>query len=53
MTSRGVDQSEFAQIAEFIDRGVAITQKVKGEAGPKVQDFKDWLAKNGDQHPDI
>ncbi|CAK61092.1 unnamed protein product (macronuclear) [Paramecium tetraurelia] len=53
MTSRGVNQDEFAQIADFIDRGVAIAQKVKGEAGPKVQDFKDWLAKNGDQHPDI
>lgn len=53
MTSRGVKADEFRTIIEFIDRGTQLALKIKSEAGPKISDFKEYLAKNGDSHPDI
>lgn len=53
MTSRGVSSDEFASIVEFVDRGTQLAKKLKDETGPKLTDFKDFLAKNGDQIPEL
>lgn len=53
MTSRGVTSDEFASIVEFIDKGTNLALKLKSEAGPKLSDFREYLAKNGENHPDI
>ncbi|KAI9101197.1 serine hydroxymethyltransferase [Phlyctochytrium arcticum] len=44
MTSRGLKESDFAQIAEFIHRGVEITRDfTKTVTGKKLSDFKNTL----------
>jgi glycine hydroxymethyltransferase len=53
MTTRGCKEKEFAQIVEFIDRGVGIAKKIKGEVGTKLSDYKHWLEQNAGSHSDI
>ena len=43
LTSRGFTESDFEQVAEFVNRAVQIAQKVTAEAGPKRKDFMDKL----------
>ncbi|KNC97322.1 uncharacterized protein SPPG_07251 [Spizellomyces punctatus DAOM BR117] len=44
MTSRGLQEKDFAQIAKFIHRGVEITRELNaGVSGKKLKDFKDSL----------
>jgi len=46
LTSRGFMEADFVQVAEFLDRGVQITQKLKGEApGKKLSDFNGFVNK--------
>merc|ERR1711972_851786 len=40
LTTRGFDEADFKQVAEFVDRGVKITQDIKAEVGPKLKDFR-------------
>jgi Glycine/serine hydroxymethyltransferase len=47
MTTRGMTEKDFEEIANFIDRGVELTKQIKEECGgPKIADFKNWLKKN-------
>lgn len=34
-----------AQVAAFVDEAAAITLDIKAKCGPKLKDFKDYLAK--------
>ena len=43
LTSRGFTESDFEQVAEYVNRAVQIAQKVTAEAGPKRKDFMDKL----------
>jgi len=46
MTSRGLNDKDFNEIVNFIDRSVIIANNVKKEAGKRVADFKAWIKKN-------
>ncbi|KAJ3151022.1 hypothetical protein HDU89_002233 [Geranomyces variabilis] len=55
MTSRGLKEADFAQIAEFLHRGVELTRKVAANVpggGKKLKDFKDHLAE-GESVPEL
>jgi len=45
LTSRGFVESDFEQVAAFVDRAVTLTSEIaaKGHAGPKLRDFKQYL----------
>jgi len=46
MTSRGLVEKDFEQIVEFIDRGVKIAKRIKGECGgTKLADYKEYVNK--------
>jgi len=46
MTSRGLVEKDFEKIVEFIDRGVKIAKRIKGECGgPKLVDYKEYINK--------
>lgn len=54
MTTRGLVEKDFVEVANFIDRGIDLVKVVKDECGgSKVSDFKAWLKKNGTQDPRI
>ncbi|KAF9979315.1 glycine hydroxymethyltransferase shm1 [Actinomortierella ambigua] len=45
MTSRGLSEKDFEQVAGFIDRAVQIAKDANSKApGKKVKDFKDYVA---------
>ncbi|KAF9106414.1 glycine hydroxymethyltransferase shm1 [Mortierella sp. GBA35] len=53
MTSRGLDEKDFEQVASFIDRAVVIAKEANGKAGgKKVKDFKEYVA-DGKHIPEI
>lgn len=53
MTSRGLDEKDFAQVAGFIDRAVKIAKEANTKAaGKKVKDFKEYVA-DGSHIPEI
>jgi hypothetical protein len=53
MTTRGLKESDFETVAEFVDRAVAITLDIKKTvAGTKLKDFKDAVAE-GDAFPQV
>ncbi|KAI5850608.1 serine hydroxymethyltransferase [Tricharina praecox] len=54
MTTRGLDEEDFAQVAEFLGRGVEIARSLDSKFGPK-QTLKDYLKKLGDgtDYPEI
>ena len=45
LTSRGFTAADFDQVADFVDRGVAIAADIKksGKAGTKVKEFRDFV----------
>eukprot|EP00887_Chlorella_sp_A99_P008197 scaffold12.g8197.t1 len=43
LTSRGFVETDFNKVAEFVDRGVQITQQLKQQTGPKLKDFREYL----------
>ncbi|RIA91723.1 serine hydroxymethyltransferase-domain-containing protein [Glomus cerebriforme] len=52
MTTRGLNESDFEKIAEFIDRGVKLTIDIKEKVtGSKLQDFKAYLGDSGSNEP--
>ncbi|KAG0332067.1 glycine hydroxymethyltransferase shm1 [Podila humilis] len=53
MTSRGLDEKDFAQVAGFIDRAVQIAKDANSKVGSKkVKDFKEYVA-DGKNIPEI
>ncbi|KAI8114444.1 hypothetical protein M9434_002568 [Picochlorum sp. BPE23] len=48
LTSRGFVEADFEQVAEFVDRAVGIAASIKKETGPKLKDFREYLAENED-----
>eukprot|EP00179_Madagascaria_erythrocladioides_P007223 CAMPEP_0198314204 /NCGR_PEP_ID=MMETSP1450-20131203/4936_1 /TAXON_ID=753684 ORGANISM="Madagascaria erythrocladiodes, Strain CCMP3234" /NCGR_SAMPLE_ID=MMETSP1450 /ASSEMBLY_ACC=CAM_ASM_001115 /LENGTH=499 /DNA_ID=CAMNT_0044017245 /DNA_START=32 /DNA_END=1531 /DNA_ORIENTATION=- len=40
MTTRGLTETDFDSVAEFLDRGIKIAKKLKQESGPKMADFR-------------
>jgi glycine hydroxymethyltransferase len=53
LTSRGFKEQDFAQVAEFFDRAVAIAAHVKKDTGGKIKDFKAALEKGPDRYPEL
>jgi len=43
LTSRGFVESDFEQVAEFVDRAVMITSEIKAKTGPKLKDFRAYV----------
>lgn len=43
LTSRGFVESDFEQVAEFVDRAVQITSEIKAKTGPKLKDFRAYV----------
>jgi glycine hydroxymethyltransferase len=48
MTSRGLKEKDFEQIAEFLDRAVKITLKIQKEHGKLLKDFNKGVENNKD-----
>lgn len=46
MTSRGLLEEDFEQIAEFLHRAVTITLKIQTEHGKPLKDFNKGLVNN-------
>ncbi|GBF93403.1 serine hydroxymethyltransferase [Raphidocelis subcapitata] len=46
LTSRGFVERDFEKVAEFVDRAVNIAVALKSKTGPKLKDFRDYLAAN-------
>ncbi|KAI9593242.1 serine hydroxymethyltransferase-domain-containing protein [Syncephalis fuscata] len=54
MTSRGLNEDDFAEVANLIDRAVQITQTISKQAtGTKLKDFKEKLGDDVAQWPDL
>lgn len=53
MTSRGLVESDFEQVVEFIDRGVKLTASIKEKSGPKLADFKQYVNQNAGNIPEF
>lgn len=51
MTTRGLVEKDFEQVAEFLRRAIQIASDIKMKTGPKLVDFKSAL--NGDLPEDI
>lgn len=51
LTSRGFVERDFEQVADFVDRAVRIAVDLKAKSGPKLKDFREYLANN--QVPEI
>jgi len=52
LTSRGLKEEDFVQVAKFFDRGVKIALDVKGATGKKLKDFKAALP-SSDSNADL
>eukprot|EP00842_Homolaphlyctis_polyrhiza_P005001 jgi/Hompol1/5501/HPOL_004479-RA len=53
MTSRGLGEKDFAKVAEFMDRAIAITVSINNSVkGTKLKDFKAAVGE-GENHPEI
>ncbi len=51
MTTRGLVESDFVTVADFIHEGVQITQRIKeATAGKKLKEFNDEVEKNMDKY---
>jgi glycine hydroxymethyltransferase len=48
MTSRGLKEKDFVQIAEFLDGAVKITLKIQKEHGKLLKDFNKGVENNED-----
>jgi glycine hydroxymethyltransferase len=48
MTSRGLGESDFTQIADFLDRCAQIAIKIQDTHGKKIVDFRKGLVDNPD-----
>lgn len=44
MTTRGCNEKDFARIAEFVDEGLRVTSEIKKHVGPKLKDFRAFMA---------
>jgi glycine hydroxymethyltransferase len=54
LTSRGLVEDDFAKVAEFFDRAVAIACELKGtEQGKKLKGFREMCAAGPSVHPDL
>jgi len=49
MTSRGLKEADFEQVADYLDRAFQIAQAIQAKSGPKLEDFKKLIP----GHPDI
>lgn len=48
MTSRGLKEKDFEQIADFLERAINITLKVQKEHGKLLKDFSKGVEKNAE-----
>ena len=53
LTSRGFDEKDFEQVAEFFDRGVAIAEAIRKQTGTKIKDFKSALDNGAGPFPEL
>ncbi|KAK1738933.1 serine hydroxymethyltransferase [Skeletonema marinoi] len=54
LTSRGFNEDDFAQVAEFFDRAVSIAVKLKGtEQGKKIKGFRQMCAVGPSVDPEL
>ncbi|CAB9519458.1 Serine hydroxymethyltransferase [Seminavis robusta] len=54
LTSRGLKEDDFAKVAAFFDRAVAIAKELKeSDAGKKLKGFRELCAVGPSVHPDL
>merc|ERR1712146_533411 len=53
LTSRGLEEKDFAQVCEFFDRAVKISVDIKGKTGTKLKDFKAALQNGPGDFPEL
>lgn len=54
LTSRGLNEDDFARVAQFFDRAVAIAKDLKNtEQGKKLKGFREMCAVGPSVHPDL
>lgn len=53
LTTRGLQEADFAKVVQFIDRGVQIALKVQSSGGQKMPDFRKLLDQANEKFPEI
>mmetsp|Transcript_62225 Transcript_62225/g.122203 ORF Transcript_62225/g.122203 Transcript_62225/m.122203 type:complete len:499 (+) Transcript_62225:50-1546(+) len=53
LTTRGFKEADFDKVAEFFDRGVKISLKIKEQTGKKLADYKKHLAPGAHVDPEL
>mmetsp|Transcript_62226 Transcript_62226/g.122206 ORF Transcript_62226/g.122206 Transcript_62226/m.122206 type:complete len:105 (+) Transcript_62226:1514-1828(+) len=51
--NRGFKEADFDKVAEFFDRGVKISLKIKEQTGKKLADYKKHLAPGAHVDPEL
>lgn len=50
---RGLTEEDFVKVAEFFDRGVAISETIRKATGSKFKDYKAALEHGPDAYPEL
>lgn len=53
LTTRGLNEKDFEQVAEFIHRGITIAADVQKKSGTKMADFKAALERGAESTPEL
>ncbi|KAJ5076214.1 serine hydroxymethyltransferase [Anaeramoeba ignava] len=53
MTTRGLSDSDFIKVADFLDRGIKIAIQFKNSGGPKLSDFISYIHHNFNNIPHL
>jgi glycine hydroxymethyltransferase len=53
LTTRGLVEKDFAEVAKFFDRGVKIAERLKTQTGGKLADFKKLLEKGASMDSEL
>lgn len=53
LTTRGLTEEDFDVVADFFDRAVQISLKVREQTGKKIKDYRAALADGGDDIPEL
>lgn len=54
LTTRGLNQQDFDQVAEFVHRGVTLAREYQEKCGSKkLKDYKQYMEQQGDQLKDL
>ena len=53
LTTRGLVEKDFEQVAEFVDRAIKIAKSLKKKSGAKLSDFKSALQEEKNKSEEI